>query len=198
MSSKNKIRAFETQIHSHVFYSPPAKRNPVVHNINNANNSKYVYSESQIRINTTFAKQNPPYFKHLFHIQKVLYSAGPETQLYKLDFPVINRYSKQFFKSQPPTKKQCFLPNLTVKISRLNLFQFHISTLIKKLNKLTLTQQTKPKCLLRSELLEFDSMTPPAQRIHPLHLLHQHKQRHSLTSAHHSLPVSKYLPSTIL
>ena len=128
-SNMNTINTFSTldnHLQAHATHLSPAKQNPLVNTSYIASDSKYVYPASQIPINTTLAKRNPLQFKHSFQIQKAKFYAGRETKFYKPSFPLIKKHSYQNGIRQS-SRKTCFSPNISHKISRLNLCQFHIS-----------------------------------------------------------------------
>ena len=72
MNSKITISKLDNQLDALAFHSSRAKRNLLVNTSYTADNSKYVYPESQIPIIITVAKRIPPQSEHSFQIQNLM------------------------------------------------------------------------------------------------------------------------------
>ena len=145
----------------------PATQNPLTNTNYITNSSKNAYPASEIPISTTLVKGNLFQFKHSLLTQNEKFSIGWETQFLQPNFPLIIKNSMRISKSDLQRTKSVPLSHLTLKISRLIIFQKIISIWSQNLITLNLIQLTKLICPLRSQSLESNLVGHLAQRIHP-------------------------------
>ena len=126
----NLFRTLATQVYKHDSYLFPALRNQFTNSSCNSNNLTYAYPASQIPINPPIFKRNSTQFKQLFQNRNENILRGLILISLSLNSRQLRDNPKKILKVFNQKQNQCFLPEITLDLSRIN-FNRHLRILRK-------------------------------------------------------------------